>query len=478
MSMPGTHHDLLYILTEIAQIEKTFLGRNFNLMYGIFLKVPVRIEFSSICTKRRWNDMNKLYKTCLIILLVLLLIPVSGQAGGHTKEEVRAAYSAISNKNDGETFVNLPSLTAPYSAGQLTEEVLADARKTADFVRWLAGLGEIETLDRLNGLAQHGAALMAANKSLSHDPEKPEDMDDAFYDTAWTAASSSNLISFNWSEKGLLSEAVLQFVRDDGGHNREILGHRRWILYPGMRYTGFGFAQDEDGRSYAAMYVMDSSRTDAEYDLIRWPSAGAFPAEYMGMDTPWSVSPAPDVYDLNASAPRILLTEETSGAVYVFEGMTETAQGEEYFVLGGGRYGDGPAYIFHPDLTRYEQLAYGYQQNQVWTVRLEGMVLADGTAAEAAEYTVKMISLEPIAPSAVEIMPREITLRAGEKIQLSAQVIPDWADDLTVIWRTEDEAVAMVSGTGVVTGVGAGECEIIAETVNGRDDRIRVTVTE
>ena len=421
--------------------------------------------------------MHRLYRACLIILLVFALLPASGQAGGHTKEAVRAAYSSILQKTDGETYVNLPLTENPYGAGALSEETTAAALDQANFIRWLAGLEEIQTDEGLNDLAQHGAVLMAANKSLSHAPQQPADMDDAFYEKGYAAAASCNLIMFNWNEEGLLSEAVRQFARDDGEHNRTVLGHRRWMLYPGMLYTGFGLAQDEDGRSYAAMYVMDSSRTDAEYDLIKWPSEGAFPAEYLSVETPWSISPNPDVYDLAASTPRIEMREQTTGTEYALDIMEEIS-GDEYFIPGGGRYGDGPVYIFHPDLNRHENLMYGYQQNQVWTVTLSGMVYADGQAAEPIEYTVEMISLTPIAPAAVEISPREASVCVGEEILLGAQVIPDWADDLSVTWRSENEAVATVGEDGTVRGVSAGTCTIVAETVNGRDDRIEITVTE
>ena len=78
-------------------------------------------------------------------------------------------------------------------------------------------------------------------------------------------------------------------------------------------------------------------------------------------------------------------------------------------------------------------------------------------------------------PSSVEIAPREATLRPGETLKLSAAVIPEWADDLSIIWSSGDERVATVEN-GLVTAVGAGECEIIATAVNGKQDVCRLTV--
>ena len=70
----------------------------------------------------------------------------------------------------------------------------------------------------------------------------------------------------------------------------------------------------------------------------------------------------------------------------------------------------------------------------------------------------------------------ELTLKAGETVSLSAQVIPDWADDLSIIWKSSDEEIAIVDENGLVTAKKAGKCSIAAESVNGRYDEIEITV--
>ena len=75
------------------------------------------------------------------------------------------------------------------------------------------------------------------------------------------------------------------------------------------------------------------------------------------------------------------------------------------------------------------------------------------------------------------LTPREAALRPGETLQLSAAVIPEWADDLSIAWSSGDERVATVEN-GLVTAVGAGACEIIATSVNGKYDVCRRTVAE
>ena len=422
--------------------------------------------------------MKKLLLICLIFLLIVSPFSLECRAEERSRESLREVYLWSLHKGESGTYINEPSTGAPYSAGLLTQETIAGALAEVNFIRWLAELDPLVADDGLNDLAQHGVVVMAANQALSHSPEKPLDMDETFYEIGYAAAASCNLVMFNWSEEGILRQAVQHFARDDGEGNRFVLGHRRWLLYPGMKYTGFGLAEDEEGRTYAAMYVMDASNEEADYDMICWPSAGAFPAEYMGTETSWSISLNPEKYDLDRSAPLIVLTERTTGAEYVFDVMEETSDQAQYLVMGGGRYGDGPAYIFHPDLSEYDELMYGYQQNQVWTVRVEGVFLADGTLADPIEYTVEMASLTPIDPAAVEIQPRELVLKAGESAALSAQVIPQWADDLSVIWQSEDESIATVDEEGTVRGQKAGICTIVAESVNGRYDCVEITVEE
>ncbi len=420
--------------------------------------------------------MRKFYKSFFIFLLLISLQGSVAQAGNEEREALRTAYSKISGYEIHTAYINRPAVQSPYSAGELSREALDQALASVNFLRTLAGLEPLELDMSLCDAAQCGAMLLAANQGLSHTPDRPQDMPESLYRTGAEATAACNLAMFNWQADDLLREAAFYFARDDGEGNRALLGHRRWLLYPGMGVTGFGLAEDVQGHSYATMYVLDSSRDAADYDMILWPSEGVFPAECMLSETPWSISPNPRLYDLNQSDPVIRMTEEVSGASFVFDGFQEDTSQDQYFALGGGRYGDGPAYIFRPDLARIDELMYGYQQNQLWTIRLEGLVRADGSPAEPMEYRVEMVSLTPQDPSAVEITQRALSLRVGENAVLEAQVIPDWADDLSVSWHSADESVATVDKNGMVRALSPGQTQIIAEAVNGRFDCAEVTV--
>jgi uncharacterized protein YjdB len=91
-------------------------------------------------------------------------------------------------------------------------------------------------------------------------------------------------------------------------------------------------------------------------------------------------------------------------------------------------------------------------------------------------YTVEMISLYVQDAVNVEISKLEAALHPGETLGLSAQVIPAYADDLSVSWSSTDPAVARVDEGGRVTAVAPGECEILCRDCLGHTDACALTV--
>jgi len=231
-----------------------------------------------------------------------------------------------------------------------------------------------------------------------------------------------------------------------------------------MAYTGFGMAQDAQGYTYAAAYACDRSAAGSFAEYVCWPSAGSFPAEFLTDAAPWYISLLEGALDLEASAPRLTLAETTSGAVYEFsfDGVNSR--------IDTSCAGDGPALIFTPDP------AIGYWQNQVWQVRLTGLVRADGSEAEI-EYQVEMASLVPIDPYNVELTASAREVRVGDTVQFSALVVPRWADDLAVTWESSDTSVLSVEN-GVGRAVGAGKATVTATASNGRADKVEIAVSD
>jgi uncharacterized protein YjdB len=74
------------------------------------------------------------------------------------------------------------------------------------------------------------------------------------------------------------------------------------------------------------------------------------------------------------------------------------------------------------------------------------------------------------------VLPTEATVTAGQTITLTPTVNPANAE-YTLTWSSDDEAVATVSQSGVVTGVKKGKTFINVETDNGKTAYCKLTVT-
>ena len=399
----------------------------------------------------------------LALFMILIFCAEGAFCELHTRDEVRAMYAELTLDPGTSPYAQEPSASGEYSAGQLTDAALSGALDYVNFLRKLAYLEGNVALDSLYTLrAQHAAVLLAANDALSHDAPRPGGMTDSFYQTAHTGTMSSNIAAINWMADDILCIAVEYFVRDDGAANLETLGHRRWLLNPYLGATGFGLANSETGMSYAAMYAHDASADPGQWESVRWPSEGAFPADLTSADIPWSVILNPEVYADDFSETSVQLYEKTAGRA-----------GLRYFGVSTDNYGAGPCIIFMPDLE--EMGISDYQQNQVWHVRIDGLRTLDGKSASI-EYMVEMMSLYPIDPVSVEVEPRALEMDVGDLCILTAQVVPEWADDVSVSWSSTDENVATVDEEGYVTAVAPGKCEIVATSVNGRSDACNVNV--
>ena len=404
---------------------------------------------------------------CILIALLLAL----GSAHAMSRDEMRALWQELSlSRSNASPYAEEPDPVS-FRAGALTQAAQADALGCLNFLRAVAGLSPV-TLNPLYTLrAQSGAMLLAANDVLTHAPEQPEGMDDALYTTARAGAAQGNIAKFNWMRPEILIDGVTYFARDDGDANLPTLGHRRWLLNPRMAETGFGLANAESGMSYVTMYAVDDSNADAQWSSVAWPAAGVFPVEMMLRDLAWSVSLNDDLYDPEASAPRVVLREETTGVAFSFDALR--GEGDGFCAFSREKCGSGSCIIFRPNL---ETAGINeYVQNQVWTVEITGLRLRDGSAAEIS-YCCEMISLYPQDVANVELSVLEAALAPGGQLQLSAAVIPEYADDLTLVWTSSDEAVAGVDEDGLVTAHAPGSCIITASSANGRSDACRIAV--
>ena len=409
-------------------------------------------------------------RKCLLIAISLLLVFPFG-ASAHDRQEVRSAWQSIRRMDAASPYLEQPNVTVPYSAGALLMDARIEALDYLNFARWLAGLAPVSDSSIYDYQCQRGAVLLAALDYVDHDAPIASGMEKNFYDSAHIATSSGCIARFNWMRESILREGVEYFLRDDGEANLDTLGHRRWALNPNMASTGFGLANSASGMSYVVMYAHDMGRSDTQWDRVCWPAEGAFPAEFIHDHLAWCVILNPEKYDISALAPTITHTEENSGLSFRF--VPSTGAGDGFSAINLEGYGAGPCLVFRPDFT--DTGFTDYLQNQKWRVRIDGLKKSDGSYASL-DYTVDMISLTPQDAVNVEIAPVEAVIAAGESIRLKADVIPEYADDLSVIWESTDPHIATVDDAGYVTALNPGECDIIVRCSGNFEDTCRLTV--
>jgi hypothetical protein len=177
-----------------------------------------------------------------------------------------------------------PGWTGSYTTGNPGTTTAAFKQKVLDrinYYRSMAGEDNVTNFDAaVNAKDQQAALMMSANNNLSHDP--PPNW------LFWTQeghdiANKSNLSLGAWG-----SNAIDLYMHD---YNQELVGHRRWILYPQntVLATGDVPAQGQYPGSNALYTVTDKyfdPRPATRQPFVAWPAAGYNP--YQVTPTLWS----------------------------------------------------------------------------------------------------------------------------------------------------------------------------------------------
>lgn len=285
----------------------------------------------------------------------------------HTQEEIRqflGDYKSLDSLLSQEvTYAEKPKLTAPFSAGKLSEKTQNAALKLLNQIRYVAGLDYNVTLNEDYGQkVQTGTLVNALNGELSHTPSCPSGMAADLYELGYSGTSSSNLA---WGYSTLNSALLGGWMSDADPSNISSVGHRRWVLNPDMGQTAFGATG-----TFYGMYSFDRSSNSA-YSNVAWPAQN-MPDEWFG-DDPWSFSTGEEetIEDIT-----VTLVRQSDHKKWTF---SKNSSDGEFYVDNGG-YGMTGCIIFLPsDL--------GYTANESFPVKIEG--LSQGTV----NYTVNFFEL-------------------------------------------------------------------------------------
>lgn len=393
---------------------------------------------------------------CLVMSLTLLpaaaLAADSGgagspESGSHSlpklsKREIVDLLDAAPTALPRDIFVTEPSCTAPYRTGEVRPEVLDAAAARLSALRRLAGLPAVTADPALNEQAQYGAVILGKLGNLNHFPDKPADMDNNFYQTAYAATSSSNLNG----GRGLL-ETPDGFMLDSDAKNITLVGHRRWQLNPQLGKVGFGYVDNGGGyQRFTVEKVFDRSGNTTDYDYVAWPASGNFPSNlnFFRNTTAWSVSLNPSRYrQPSASSVSVTLTRESDGKTWSFSGQNhyQPSDSERYFHIDTEYYGINNCIIFRPDgIDQYEG---------IYTVRIQGLQDSGGRAADLT-YQVDFFSTKDVSSPADNVPTRgtayantQSVLLDGRSVEFQTYALKDSKGGVTNYVKLRDLAYCL-----------------------------------
>ena len=135
-----------------------------------------------------------------------------------------------------------------------------------------------------------------------------------------------------------------------------------------------------------------------------------------------------------------------------------------------------------PSYATYKKVTWSTSDSSVVSVNQSGLIkgLKTGTAAITAKSsngkTAKCTVTVYVDPTKVTLNKTAVTLKKGGTYTLTATVSPSYASNKTVTFKSSDENVAAVDGSGRITAVGGGTATITASTYNGKTATCKVTV--
>ena len=310
-----------------------------------------------------------------------------------SKAEIVQLVTDENINNHMNFYVTQPSVTAPYSLGVVRDDVQQVALGRLNSYRRLAGLNPVGIDNEYTKLAQSAALSNASIDMMTHYPYQPADMPDDLYSDGASGASQSNIACY-WGYRpttGPLSFSVDMWMEDSDEYNIDRLGHRRWVLNPCMKNTGFGCATATGGWVYTAMYAFDTAANIYDYNYVSWPPSG-----YMANDTAfftpeyaWSISLNNNLYNIYNLSQVTVTLEDSQGNEWEFDGDSDD---DGYFNIDLGGYGcNRNAIIFRPDGIRTYEGKY--------TVTVEGLKTSTNDPATLS-FEVDFFSAKNFDPSA------------------------------------------------------------------------------
>ena len=287
-------------------------------------------ETSAIIYKRNGDRMKISYDTDDIAQTVKTRISslrISSVSGGipnpvttpaPTPEPTFEGYTMIKNTGlesrpladvKAQYLQDFPRIGSVAHSGDLSncnvgvhnQQDITDTVRVVNLFRSLAGVNQVTNQVNWNSRCMATASALHTLGYITHTPPSTAS---CYSEEIANVAANSNLYqgaSSAW-------ESVSGWIYDAGEENAQHVGHRRWILLPGLKEFGIGYVREEgtvsnseeDTGSYlnykpsiAVMQIHDGEQAiDQTYpegvNFISWPSAGPFPYDHI--PAIWSIN--------------------------------------------------------------------------------------------------------------------------------------------------------------------------------------------
>jgi uncharacterized protein YkwD len=302
------------------------------------------------------------------VVLAALAALCCATPGAHAATDAEAQAAATAVTQASAVPAGWTGLTSTCDPGTETQASLDATLQAVNAFRAVAGLTPVALDAALSTKALAAALMMRAGndvsppRGLSHTP-----------DPSWPCYSLLGADGAGTSNLALGSSgagAVRLYVDDDGVSS---LGHRRWVLDPGLTVIGTG----STGSTNALTVIGGARQPVSPGRQVPWPPAGAI--AYSWLPSTWSISIGGTGEAVSFTAPAVSMTLD--GAPIQVSGVSD---------LGTG-YGTGRSLSWVPALGNRQALRTGSHE---LGVSISGVSI--GSVATPVAYTV---TLGPPAPT-------------------------------------------------------------------------------
>jgi hypothetical protein len=212
--------------------------------------------------------------------------------------------------------------------GVLGAGAQADALRRINLYRWVSALPPVAVNDEWSTHAGACSIIQAHLDGVDHYPPSSS----TCYTEMGGTASAESLLDIG---AFTAADTIDDLIWDWGDRNYHVLGHRWWLLQPGLTQVGLGFSLPETGWRGTCVRTNDGvTPLDVPVDLsgvVPYPSPGVFPFELINRES--HAKPVPDALEWSIVFPPESDLSAATVAIY-----RESAAGYEALAPEAGPF--------------------------------------------------------------------------------------------------------------------------------------------